>query len=63
MFLKQMGFAVSLGVLIDAFVVRTMLAPALATLFGRWTWWPGGVPTAEAPRSEPVSSPVSQPHA
>lgn len=43
-FLQQMGFAVSVGVLIDAFVVRTMLDPALATLFGRWTWWPGGVP-------------------
>jgi RND superfamily putative drug exporter len=44
MFLAQLGFAVSVGVLIDAFVVRTMLDPALATLFGKWTWWPGGVP-------------------
>ncbi|MDL1883920.1 hypothetical protein FBR01_09760 [Anaerolineae bacterium CFX8] len=43
-FLAQMGFAVSVGVLIDAFVVRTMLDPALAALFGKWTWWPGGVP-------------------
>jgi RND superfamily putative drug exporter len=43
-FLRQLGFAVAVGVLVDTFVVRTMLDPALATLFGRWTWWPGGVP-------------------
>lgn len=52
MMLKQLGFAVSVGVLIDTFVVRTMLDPALATLFGRWTWWPGGVPKAPAVRPE-----------
>ncbi len=49
-FLAQLGFAVAIGVLIDTFVVRTILDPALATLFGRWTWWPGGVPQAQAPR-------------
>ncbi len=43
-FLAQLGFAVAVGVLIDTFVVRTVLDPALAALFGRWTWWPGGVP-------------------
>jgi RND superfamily putative drug exporter len=46
-FLAQMGFAVSVGVLLDAFIVRTMLDPALAALFGKWTWWPGGVPKPE----------------
>ena len=51
MLLVQLGFAVSVGVLIDAFVVRTILDPALAGLFGRWTWWPGGVPKAETPRA------------
>jgi RND superfamily putative drug exporter len=43
-FLAQLGFAVAIGVLIDTFIVRTILDPALAALFGRWTWWPGGVP-------------------
>lgn len=46
--LIEIGFAVSVGVLIDTFVVRTMLDPALATLFGRWTWWPGGVPKSRS---------------
>lgn len=41
--LAQIGFAVSVGILIDTFVVRTILDPALATFFGKWTWWPGGI--------------------
>lgn len=27
------------GMLIDAFVVRTLLVPALVSLMGRWNWW------------------------
>ena len=27
------------GVLIDAFVVRTLLVPSLMALLGRWNWW------------------------
>ena len=53
-FLAQVGFAVAFGVLVDTFVVRTILDPALAALFGRWTWWPGGVPKSQ--RSDDVAS-------
>lgn len=56
--LMQLGFAVCVGVLIDTFVVRTMLDPALATLFGRWTWWPGGVPKARDTRGSAAMTPV-----
>jgi RND superfamily putative drug exporter len=45
--LAQIGFSVAFGILVDTFVVRTILDPALAALFGRWTWWPGGVPKAQ----------------
>ncbi len=38
--LLQIGFAVAFGVLLDTFVVRTTLVPAIVVLLGRWSWWP-----------------------
>jgi RND superfamily putative drug exporter len=38
---QELGFAVSLGLLIDAFIVRSLLAPALITLVGERSGWPG----------------------
>ena len=38
--LLQLGFAVAAGVLIDTFVTRTLIVPALVALVGRWNWWP-----------------------
>ena len=35
------AFAVCVGVLIDAFVVRTLMIPALLAAFGETSWWPG----------------------
>jgi RND superfamily putative drug exporter len=46
------AFAVCVGVLIDAFVVRTLMIPALLAAFGETSWWPGRrrVEAALAPR-------------
>ena len=38
-FIQQIGVATAFGVLIDAFVVRTLLVPSLMALLGRWNWW------------------------
>ncbi len=38
--LFQVGLAVALGVLIDTFVVRSLLVPALTALIGERAWWP-----------------------
>ncbi len=38
--LQQMGFATTVGILLDTFVVRTFLVPSIATLLGRANWWP-----------------------
>jgi uncharacterized membrane protein YdfJ with MMPL/SSD domain len=38
-FLKEVGVGVAAAVLIDAFIVRALLVPALMALLGRWNWW------------------------
>jgi putative drug exporter of the RND superfamily len=37
--IKSMGFALAIGVLIDAFVVRMTIVPAVMSLLGRGGWW------------------------
>jgi RND superfamily putative drug exporter len=50
MALVQMGFAVAVGVLLDTFLIRTTLLPAIAVLLDAWNWWPGKAPmAAQAP--------------
>jgi len=50
--------SIAIGVLMDAFAVRTLLVPSTVALLGRWNWWPSrhGVPARQAP--EPIASPV-----
>ena len=38
-FLKIFATGVGAGILLDATVVRSLLVPALVSLFGRWNWW------------------------
>lgn len=38
--LTQLGIIVGLGILLDTFVVRTLVIPALFTLVGPGIWWP-----------------------
>ena len=49
--LFQVGLAVAAGVLIDTFVVRSILVPAITTVAGDRAWWPSGMRTAFAPRA------------
>lgn len=37
----QFAFALVVGILIDTFVVRTLLIPAVMALVGERSWWPG----------------------
>ena len=57
--LFQVGAAVAMGVLLDTFVVRSLLVPALTAVFGGWSWWPSGMrgrPPARTPTSTAAAS-------
>ncbi|PRC51291.1 hypothetical protein C6A85_64890, partial [Mycobacterium sp. ITM-2017-0098] len=38
--MAQVGTTIGLGLLFDTFIVRAFMMPAIATLLGRWFWWP-----------------------
>lgn len=38
--LQQIGFGVTVGILIDTFLVRSIMVPAATMLLGRWAFWP-----------------------
>jgi RND superfamily putative drug exporter len=42
-----LAFAMAVGILIDAFLVRTLLVPALIALVGHAGWWPRRLVSAE----------------
>ena len=38
--LKLFGFIMALGIIIDTFIVRPLLIPAILILLGKWSFWP-----------------------
>ena len=37
---REIGFGLAIGILMDTFLVRTLLVPSTVALLGRWNWWP-----------------------
>lgn len=52
-FLVEMGFAVSIGIMIAAFVMSMFLVPSVTALLGHKAWWPGH-------GDRPTDAPVEQ---
>ena len=38
--IQDIGFGLAIGILMDTFLVRTLLVPSAVALLGRWNWWP-----------------------
>ncbi|MGQ0842843.1 MAG: MMPL family transporter [Sporichthyaceae bacterium] len=48
---RQLGFGVAVGVLIDTFIVRSLVVPAATILLGKHAFWPStGLPVAKPVR-------------
>jgi putative drug exporter of the RND superfamily len=45
--LRAIGLGLASGILMDTFLVRTLLVPAVVILLGRWNWWPSHLAMAE----------------
>jgi RND superfamily putative drug exporter len=50
--LIQIGATVAVGVLLDTFIVRALLIPAITYRLGERAWWPGHAGTVPRPDSE-----------
>jgi RND superfamily putative drug exporter len=50
-FLTQIGFVVSFGVLLDTFIVRSVIVPALVFDTGPKVWWPSKLATTDGDQS------------
>jgi len=50
---RDIAFGLALGILMDTFLVRTLLVPSTVVLLGRWNWWPARMSRGPAASAEP----------
>jgi putative drug exporter of the RND superfamily len=54
--IRDIGLGLALGVLMDTFLVRTLLVPSTVVLLGRWNWWPS--PMCRSDHSQTLAAPA-----
>lgn len=58
--LYQLGVCVAVGILLDTFVVRSLLIPGLVLLLGQWNWWPGRIEARTGTASDSAAVPLDK---
>ena len=53
---RDIGLGLALGILMDTFLVRTLLVPSTVVLLGKWNWWPSKL-TLDEPGEMPITTP------
>jgi RND superfamily putative drug exporter len=51
--IQDIGFGLAIGILMDTFLVRTILVPSTVALLGRWNWWPSALARRHDDRQAP----------
>jgi putative drug exporter of the RND superfamily len=57
----DLGFMVALGILLDTFIVRTIMVPAAVELIGDAVWWPSTARAGGVVRAETGEHPAVEP--
>ena len=60
---RDIAFGLALGILMDTFLVRTLLVPSTVVLLGRWNWWPSRMSRVDAGKAWPVPASAPAPAA
>jgi RND superfamily putative drug exporter len=53
--IRDVGIGLAVGVIMDTFVVRTVLVPCTVVLLGRWNWWPSKL-TVDSPEADAIGA-------
>ncbi len=58
---REIGLGLAAGILLDTFLVRTLLLPSIVVLCGRWNWWPSQLSKLPEPPAVPGEAPAVVP--
>jgi len=53
---QDIAFGLALGIVMDTFLVRTLLVPSTVVLLGRWNWWPSKISMDRPDDSQPAAA-------